>query len=152
MHALLLISAIICQYGTTETLMRDYEDPGFTTSLQGNIDISFSLTLLLWTFLCFTGETNYVIATTENARRLKKIYKMNWNVLRLNGKLILYLLFLRENFCKPILEFNFCRACTCQSSPVRGSCSETIWQLWSVWWWSSLLTVKGAERRCTPIV
>lgn len=55
--------------------MRDYEDPGFTTSMQGNIDISFSLTLLLWTFLCFTGETNYVIATTENARRLKKVTK-----------------------------------------------------------------------------
>lgn len=42
MHALLLISAIICQYGATGTLMRDYEDPEFTTSLQGKKITSLS--------------------------------------------------------------------------------------------------------------
>ncbi|KAG5267497.1 hypothetical protein AALO_G00222400 [Alosa alosa] len=34
MHVLLLVSAIICQYGATGTLMQDYEDPEFTTSTQ----------------------------------------------------------------------------------------------------------------------
>ncbi|XP_042566091.1 kisspeptin 2 [Clupea harengus] len=40
MHALLLISAIICQYGATGTLMYDYEQPELT-STQGKCTFPF---------------------------------------------------------------------------------------------------------------